>query len=227
MSSLKKNFFVDLLLYIGFVLLLATGLILQYILPHGSGRLTGSGTGQRAGEKIIAMLWGMTREQWGEIHFWIAVGILVITLLHLVLHWRWIVCVLRRRKSSPDVSGGRAVIGLAGFFGLLAIIVVPFLTPVEKATRNQIIEHERGMRSADTGRVSGSAVDLAETHDESIRGSMTLREVQESTGVPYTYILQKLGLTDDISPDENLGRLRKKYGFSIEEVRRIVSDYLH
>ena len=35
MSSWRKNFIVDLFLYVGFVLLLGTGLILHYILPHG------------------------------------------------------------------------------------------------------------------------------------------------------------------------------------------------
>lgn len=225
MSIVRKNFVVDMFLYVGFVLLLGTGLILQYILPHGSGRIVGGGTGRASAEKLIATLWGMTREQWGQVHFWIAVAILVLMLLHLVFHWRWIVCMLRGTKRPPGVSGGRASVGLAGMFGILALVLLPFLAPVEETARSQLLEDRSADHSPDTGVVLEARPGHAEAHDKTILGSMTLMEVQNETGVPYTYVLRKLGLSEDISPDEQLGRLRKAYGFSVEDVRRIVKDY--
>jgi len=225
MTNLKKNFIIDLLSYVGFVLLLGTGLILKYILPHGSGRIIGEGTGRVSGEKLITTLWGMNREQWGQIHFWIAIAILVVLLFHLILHWRWIVCVLRGRKRPPDAHGGRAALGIAGMFGILALILLPFLTPTEEATRSQLLERTKAFDSLDAEKALESGTDKTEAHDKSILGSMSLVEVQDKTGVPYTFILKELGLPENISPDMKLGRLRKTYGFSIEDVRRIIKEY--
>jgi hypothetical protein len=225
MTNLRKNFIVDLFSYIGFVLLLGTGLILQYILPHGSGRIISEGTGRASGEKLITTLWGMTREQWGQIHFWIAVAILVVLLLHLILHWRWIVCVLRGRKRPPGAHGGRAALGIAGMFGILALILLPFLTPTEEATRSQLLERTKAHDSIGTEKALEPSTNETKAHDESIMGSMSLMEIQNETGVPYTFILKELGLSEDIPPDMKLGRLRKTYGFSIEDVRKVVKQY--
>jgi hypothetical protein len=57
---------------------------------------------------------------------------------------------------------------------------------------------------------------------ESIRGSMTLAEVQEVTGVPADHIARELGLPAGVEHGERLGRLRTAYGFTIDDVRRIV-----
>lgn len=227
MTKLGKNIFVDVLSYVGFVLLLGTGLILVYILPHGSGSLTGGGTGRGAGQKLITTLWGMTREQWGEIHFWIAAGTLVILVFHLILHWKWIVCVLGKKEKPTGVSGQRAFLGLAGLFGTLSLLVLPFLTPTEEATRDQIRQQEEAGQNAGTPAAPEPAMESsresAETED--IVGSMTLREIQEKTGVPYEHILSNLGLPKDVPPDEQLGRLRRAHGFSMDDVRKIVNEY--
>lgn len=57
------------------ILLLFTGFIIKYILPAGSHG---------------ASLWGLTRHQWGDFHFWIAVAFVVTITLHLILHLPWI-----------------------------------------------------------------------------------------------------------------------------------------
>lgn len=229
MTKLKKNFIVDLLSYICFVLLLGTGLILKYILPHGSGRLVGRGTGRVSGEKLITTLWGMTGEQWGQIHFWLAAAILVLLVFHLVLHWRWISCVLGRKEKPTDVSGGRAFLGLAGMFGVLALVLLPFLTPTEHAARSQLSQPPEISQSADTSIVLKPDRDKFEAnsggHDMSIHGSMTLMDLQNETGIPYKHILEELGLPDNISANEKLGQLRKVYKFSIDDVRKITEEY--
>jgi hypothetical protein len=166
-------------------------------------------------------------EQWGEIHFWIAAGTLVILAFHLILHWKWIICVLGKKEKPAGVSGQRAFLGLAGMFGTLSLLVLPFLTPTEEATRDQILQQGEAGQDAGTPRASETAMDSsresAETED--IVGTMTLREVQEKTGVPYEHILAKLGLPKDVLPEEKLGRLRRAHGFSIDDVRKIVNEY--
>ena len=40
---------------------------------------------------------GLYPPQWGDIHFWISLGLLVVLVIHLVLHWNWIVTVIGKR----------------------------------------------------------------------------------------------------------------------------------
>jgi hypothetical protein len=46
------------------------------------------------------------------------------------------------------------------------------------------------------------------------------------TGVPARDIIAKLGLPADVPLDETLGRLRRRYGFEIEQVRVVIADLL-
>ena len=54
---------------------------------------------------------------------------------------------------------------------------------------------------------------------------MTLKEVEETTGVPTSYIIKSLDLPASISEEERLGRLQRQYGFEINDVREIVTGY--
>ena len=63
------------------------------------------------------------------------------------------------------------------------------------------------------------------TPAKEIRGSMTLREIEETTGVPVAYCLEKWGWPDDTVPENRLGRLRRKYGFDMHAVREIIENY--
>ena len=72
MKRANLNFLVDAVALIAFVLLAATGVLVRYVLPPGSGH--------------FSALWGMDRHQWGQVHFWIAVVLMASLGLHLFLH---------------------------------------------------------------------------------------------------------------------------------------------
>lgn len=59
-----------------------------------------------------------------------------------------------------------------------------------------------------------------------ITGQMTLREIQAQTGISARTLTDKLGLPSQVSLDEHLGRLRRRYGFSLQDVRDIVHSFL-
>ncbi|MCK4513040.1 hypothetical protein KAW64_14940, partial [bacterium] len=87
-------------------------------------------------------------------------------------------------------------------------------------------EHESssaGYEGADAEHEGEDAEHRGEDH--TVHGSMTLRDVQEVTGVPADHIIATLCLPTDVPRDERLGRLRRSYGFEIDDVIRIVSDY--
>ena len=86
MKPATKNFIVDAFALVGAVLLVSTGFLMRYVLPEGSGGPEGAGQGIRAVQRPVALLWGLSRHEWGDIHFWIAIALMIILSVHLFLH---------------------------------------------------------------------------------------------------------------------------------------------
>jgi hypothetical protein len=88
------------------------------------------------------------------------------------------------------------------------------------------VEYEGGPVEYEGGSVEYEGGDVEHrVEDHTIHGSMTLRDVQELTGVPVDHIITTLRLPADVPRDERLGRLRRSYGFEIDDVRQIISSY--
>jgi hypothetical protein len=187
------DFIVDTLALAALVFLAATGILIRYVLPSGSGH--------------FSTLWGMDRHQWGQIHFWIAAALIAITALHLVLHWRWIVTMVKGRRREG--SGMRVAIAVVVLLALGGLAAAPFLAQVEHTA-----EPPRRMHS--DGEPAGATFQ--------INGSMSLQQIEQQTGVPASVILSELGLPPEAPTDESLGRLRKQHDFEMSAVRRIVQE---
>lgn len=139
----KLNLTVDVLAFVCAVFLVATGFLLEYTLPPGSGRLgtEGFGVGPGGLRRPILLLWGLTRHEWGNIHFYTAIGLMVALSLHLVLHWQWIACMV---KGKPrEGSGIRVAVGILGVLSLLLLAVAPFLSPTDQAPRGQVLQERQ------------------------------------------------------------------------------------
>jgi hypothetical protein len=116
MNRTIANVIIDLAAALLFVGMIATGYVMRFPLPPGTNR--------------ILTLWGLTRHQWGGIHFWVSLGLLTVIAAHLVLHWKWIVTVVGKRlrlvtKPHPSMlRSGMLVTGIVGIaFGLFAFSV--------------------------------------------------------------------------------------------------------
>jgi cytochrome b subunit of formate dehydrogenase len=57
-----------------------SGFVFWLALPHGGGN--------RGADQVF---WNLTRTSWVDIHDWAAVALLVILIVHIILHWKWIV----------------------------------------------------------------------------------------------------------------------------------------
>ncbi|WP_425400961.1 DUF4405 domain-containing protein [Aeoliella sp.] len=187
------NFSVDLVAFALFALLLSTGLLIHYTLPPGSGQ--------------FKTLWGMDRHGWGDLHFWMAIGFLTTIGLHLVLHWQWIVAMVRGKVAS--MARHRLVVASLGLAVLVAAAAAPFFaTPQSTSTAADDAPHRQQQ--------------VASHDDLGIRGSMTLAEVEQLSGVPAETVMLQLGLPPEISPDERLGRLGREFLFDMDQVREVV-----
>lgn len=222
MSRTTLNAIVDAVAYAGIVVLATTGLMLHWQMPPGSGGLhgMGAGSGAGAGSRPVTVVWGLSRHEWGSIHYWIALGLMGVLAVHLVLHWKWIVCVLRGKPHS-DVSGGRFALGVAGLVLVTLLAAAPLLTPAQTAPRSELLKSPSGNQQTDLG---GTEEGVEPSDAETIRGFMTLEKVTRQSGVPVSEILQRLALPPDTAPSEQVGRLLRTNGLDMPDLRRVIEQ---
>ena len=94
MSRGPLNLLIDTLAAALLLTMAATGYVLRFPLRPGTNR--------------THVLWGLSRHEWGELHAWASLGLLVVLAIHLVLHWDWVVTMIRRRFASIQSGGARS-----------------------------------------------------------------------------------------------------------------------
>jgi hypothetical protein len=113
MTRTALNLVIDLAAAALFLAMLATGYVLWFALPPGTNK----------------SLWlaGLSRHEWGIVHAWISLALIGALALHVVLHWTWLVTVVRRRLglSNPTTrqvaaTGATALAVVAGALALVA-----------------------------------------------------------------------------------------------------------
>jgi hypothetical protein len=80
MNKSKIDYFVDMIALVSFLVTAITGLVIMIFLPPSEGR-----------GGVHNYLFGYGRHDWGAIHDLAGVIMIIAVLIHLVLHWRWIV----------------------------------------------------------------------------------------------------------------------------------------
>ncbi len=127
---------IDAVALASFLFLIATGLLVRYVLPAGSGGIEGYGTGWRAAARPVSLVWGLSRHEWGDIHFWISVVFLLVIAAHLFIHWRGIVASFRGKGCRE--SRFQAAIGVGALAGLLALAIALVASPARQISRYEL-----------------------------------------------------------------------------------------
>ena len=66
-----------------------SGFVLWLGFPTGGG---GGGRGFGGGGGVGNLtFWELSKHTWIDIHDWVAVALVVLVLIHIILHWKWIV----------------------------------------------------------------------------------------------------------------------------------------
>jgi hypothetical protein len=197
-----QNLWIDIVSFILFVVLVATGLLMAFSLPPGSHGWA---------------VWGLGRHAWGDVHFWVAIAMLATIALHLVMHWRWIVCTVKGRPLDSPQARRRVRLGLVSLAVLLILAAALFISPkqsvAEGPERAGTTEHVATIDREHAGVVGADA----------IRGSMSLYEVEQATGVSVAFLLHELGLPPNTLSDVPLRELAQQHGFGVETARQIVA----
>lgn len=124
------NTLIDIVSFINFSLLIATGLLLKFILPPGNGRLEHLLKPQgRLSHKTIDTWMTLTRHEWGQIHFYISCIFLCLLTTHLILHWPWIKATMFKRLPHEKPQTFRQILTLIIIVACLLFIILPWIIP--------------------------------------------------------------------------------------------------
>ncbi|MDD4924125.1 MAG: DUF4405 domain-containing protein [Dehalococcoidales bacterium] len=84
-----ERYLASIILFILFSFEIVSGFIIWLIMPRGVEDYYAMTSG------IGRTFWGLQRNIWVDIHAWIAVIIVSFVIIHLIMHWRWIVGVIK------------------------------------------------------------------------------------------------------------------------------------
>jgi hypothetical protein len=226
----KINLVIDAIMLIVLMLMAGLGFLIKYVLLPGYQR-----NAIYEGDVELYFM-GLTRHDWGTIHLWLSLFFLFLMLVHIVLHWKMIVCIFRQMVSRKKNRRVLAVcLGcVALFFGLAPLFVKP---EVADMPRNHIHVHDPGrfsIRSETPLPDPMPALDEKQATEEEIltapknenhvyeelelSGRMTLDEVAKKYSIPADQLTRALQIPSYQSR-ERIGRLRKQYGFEMEELK--------
>ena len=97
MRKSMKNYVVFVVLFLLGLLEMVSGFVLWFALPQGGwhgGRFGG----------VENAFWSLSRHTWVDIHDWTAVVIVAVIIIHLVLHWKWIVYMTKKAFQLKKLS---------------------------------------------------------------------------------------------------------------------------
>jgi hypothetical protein len=116
------NFWLDCLLAVVFLVLLAISLVIRFVFP-------------RAQESTGWTLWGLIYDEWIQAQFLVLAVLTLLILVHVMLHWNWVCNVARQRygraanqpaaAKKPD-TGWQTIVGVGLMILLLNILGILF-----------------------------------------------------------------------------------------------------
>lgn len=245
MKESDWRYLVDALLFICLVGMTFIGILLGLVVPAGP-----------AVADTAKYFLGLHRHQWGNIHAYLSIVFVVLMIVHLVLSWKWIKAKTKqifKRRATPALG---AITALPVVVLFLFWIWTPrdaesfrsYGAGARENRRTPLAKHRESLppveppvRQDDYRTPVPTAVpafDSTPSQDSreekyharvgsvTITGRQTLRQLEYATGIPSREIARRIGLPEHASMDETLGRLRRIYGFEIQEVRDLVARLL-
>ena len=87
------NYWIDLAMFLLMIGIAFIGILLGFVIPKG----------ERFSDKAKSF-WGIGRHDWGDIHLWLSLTFVVLLIVHLWLHWGWIVATTKQvfRPKRPS-----------------------------------------------------------------------------------------------------------------------------
>ena len=234
MKKSTLNFLIDGIMFLLMGLLAGIGLLIKFVLLSGEDRWI------IYGKNVDITFWGLDRHEWGRIHLIVAIILIVFLVLHIIFHWKIIICLCKGLISGKAF---RFVIAVAFSIITVLLVIFPFLIKIEvhdlASGKERFKEHveqanieprikEETKDIESNEEITGENQE-AEHHniDPSIevKGYLTLMEVSEKYNVPCEFIKSKLNIPENVSNSSKLGQLKKTYNFKMSEIETLIFTY--
>jgi len=95
MRKWLQNYILFIIMFLLGLCQAVSGFALWLALPSGQGY-----QGGRGAELDASTFLSWTRHNWIDLHDWTAVALLAMLIIHLILHWKWIVYMTKKSFSS-------------------------------------------------------------------------------------------------------------------------------
>jgi hypothetical protein len=232
MKKTTLRFFVDVLLFITMFGLLATGVIMVFFTASGPNVLESS-----------KYFFQLHRHQWGNIHSYFALLSILLLVIHLILEWNWIKG--KTRNLFGKVWVLFPILGLATLVLFSAWLFTPKnfsfnkefkivreVSGMELSTKENMTPQEKvrgkGLKSEKDCEERLNKGKYQSDNNETIviTGRLSLNDIQRETGIPAHRIAKGLKLPGNVSYRERLGVLKRKYSFTIQDLRELVYKLL-
>lgn len=109
MNRTSVNFWVDFFLFFAMIGLVITGLIILFTLPLGTDR--------------TMLLWVMSRHDFGVVHSWFAAAAVLLTVVHLALHWEWVCCFVGSSCADQVPCRSSRILWGVSFAVVMALLI--------------------------------------------------------------------------------------------------------
>lgn len=230
----KLNLSIDILLLLLMMPIAGIGFLMKYVLVSGIQR------NPIYGNHVDLEFWGLSRHEWGTLHLILSFTFLALLILHIYFHWNLIVCIFKR--MIPDKALRIVSTVLLIILCLLMFSFPLFVKP--EIVAKEVFHQNRNNKSHSESPVlrevdEGSDTAVFKTHKQEIQinekthnqhaneeyevnGSETLQFVADKYNVPASKIAADLKVPENMT-GEKLGRLKKQYSFTMDDVRNSIS----
>jgi hypothetical protein len=192
------------------------GLLMKYVLIPGQDRWV------KYGRNVDLQMFGQNRHEWGSIHLLLGYIFFGLLIVHIIIHWKAIICLLRCTIKWP----------LARIISVLIFIVICFCCIVMPfILKPEILEIEKGKGLHSINRTDNTLENTIydEKYDKNtdfeLKGYMTLEEISNKYDIPSSYIKAHLHIPTSVPDIQKLGQLKKQYSFNMSDIKTIINDY--
>ncbi len=218
MKKTDWQYLVDTLLFLCIVGIIFIGFLMGLFLPQGP-------TAPESSKYFL----GLHRHQWGNIHLYLSIAFTALVIIHLILSWKWI----KSKSRQIFKKGWISVLIFTALASILVLTIIWALYP-----RYPGAYEDYGVRAGTKAKQQHLSEEGLPIHEEKIfledgsmaiiiSGQTTLRQLEKTTGIPAKEIAENLGLPSKVPLDESFGRLRKRYPFTLQDVRDVVTQALN
>ncbi|MFA5141445.1 MAG: DUF4405 domain-containing protein [Candidatus Woesearchaeota archaeon] len=90
MDKTKMNYWIDIAMAFSFVVTGITGLAIFFFMPQG----------QKSGQSAFLSI---SKQVWGDWHNWFGLLMIILMLVHLILHWDWLICMTKNMLNHKKI----------------------------------------------------------------------------------------------------------------------------